>query len=299
MADPAFWRELAETFLLIPSHEMIRAEGQYRVGSGEPWSWRLAGYPTEFVVNKFEDLAIRGAFEIAPVGTTDFVGAWLEEIRKERINFRSDLVGPEYVGGIIDRVCEASAILCRKLAARAVQAEFDEKHRNDPRNWSPFRREYEALKSIKQLRDAPPERIPESFVRSALARIYGIKPEEVTWKQIKFEIAGLIPFYPSIELIPEPPPPQSADAPSIEQPTADDQPKPMPPPSETIAAQLQKLRDECRWTIPQLAEAVRIDPRTVDRHLAGDFSPYPKTLSAYERAFSKHLKRKVVIKKMP
>jgi DNA-binding XRE family transcriptional regulator len=69
-------------------------------------------------------------------------------------------------------------------------------------------------------------------------------------------------------------------------------PQPIPPstPEQTIAAQLQKLRDECRWTIPELAEAVGIDPRTVDRHLAGKSNPYPRTISAYERAFGKHLK---------
>ncbi len=69
-------------------------------------------------------------------------------------------------------------------------------------------------------------------------------------------------------------------------------------PEETIAAQLQKLRDECRWTIEDLAEATGISVRSIARHLSGKFVPYVRNISAYERAFSKQLKRQVVINKM-
>ena len=76
--------------------------------------------------------------------------------------------------------------------------------------------------------------------------------------------------------------------------------KPSPSPSEdTIAAQLQRLRDECRWTIPDLAEATDISVRQVARHLSGEFKPLPRKISAYERAFSNRLKRQIVIRKMP
>ena len=69
-------------------------------------------------------------------------------------------------------------------------------------------------------------------------------------------------------------------------------------PEESIAAQLQKLRDECRWTIEDLAEAAEISTRQVARHLSGQFKPHPRKISAYERAFSKRLKRQVVVRKM-
>src|SRR5438445_3584904 len=54
-----------------------------------------------------------------------------------------------------------------------------------------------------------------------------------------------------------------------------DNPKPAPasPPEETIAAQLQTLRDECRWTIEDLADATGISTRQVARHLSGEFNP--------------------------
>lgn len=70
-------------------------------------------------------------------------------------------------------------------------------------------------------------------------------------------------------------------------------------PPETIAAQLERLRNECRWTIPKLAEFVGVDSRSVDRHLAGSVTPSHKSMSAYEHAFSKHLKRQIVLKQMP
>jgi hypothetical protein len=95
------------------------------------------------------------------------------------------------------------------LESAALQSEFEDKQRNDPRNWSQFRQQYEAFKSIKEVRNQPAEDIPEEFVRNAIARISGIKPEEVTRERIAFEVAGLVPFYHNIKLIPSVPTPES------------------------------------------------------------------------------------------
>lgn len=304
MADSAFWRELAAAFLLIPSHELLRADGNYIVGSGAPWNWQLAG-ANEFIHSAFETPATRGAFETAPAGTTDLVGAWLEMIRAERINFRTVLASAQSAGGIIDRVCEASAILCRRLEAQAIQAEFKEKQRNDPKNWSQFRQQYETLKGIKEVRNQPAELISEEFVRNAIARIRGIKPQDVTRQQIAFEVAGLLPSHPHIQLI--------SATPSQEPPTVAEEthvyvgieqtrrPEPVQPstPSETIAAQLQRLRIECNWTIEKLAEKTRFDEKTVKRHLSGRANPRLGNVAKYKIAFSKELKREVVIAKTP
>ena len=75
--------------------------------------------------------------------------------------------------------------------------------------------------------------------------------------------------------------------------------RPNAPGQESAAEQLEKLRQESRLTIEQLAEKVGVNVRTVQRHLADDSSPYLRHLTAYERVFSKLLKRDVVIKKMP
>jgi hypothetical protein len=318
MADPAFWRELAATFLQIPGHDLIRADGQYTVGSGEAWTWRLAGSVNDFIRNMFESLATRGAFEIAPAGTTDLANAWLEAIRKERINFRSELGGTEvdeeghkgrqYVLGTINGLCEASAALCRLLERRATQAEFEEKQRNNPKNWTQFRQRIEAFESMKEVRNEPPYRISEAVVRNIIADIDSIKPEEVTWKRIAFEIAGLSgPNRRHIEVVPTPPP-ESPPTPDDEKSEAHSEPGPSKQPqvekpegtsvaAESVAAQIMRLRDECRWTSEDLAEAAELSTRQVARHVSGEAMPYKRNIAAYERVFSKKSKRQIVISK--
>jgi hypothetical protein len=69
--------------------------------------------------------------------------------------------------------------------------------------------------------------------------------------------------------------------------------------NETIAAQIQRLRDECRLTTEELAEKIELEPRSVQRHIAGDSIPYTRNLRRYETEFSKLLKRQVVIRKLP
>jgi ribosome-binding protein aMBF1 (putative translation factor) len=76
---------------------------------------------------------------------------------------------------------------------------------------------------------------------------------------------------------------------------------PIPPLAsvETIAAQIQRLRIESKWTIERLAAKVGLDESTVKRHLAGKQTPHLSTISLYEQAFSKALKKEVVINKTP
>jgi DNA-binding XRE family transcriptional regulator len=60
-------------------------------------------------------------------------------------------------------------------------------------------------------------------------------------------------------------------------------------PAETIAAQIERLRAECRLTVEDLAEALDVEPRSVYRHLSGKTIPRKKQTAAYEKLFSKHL----------
>lgn len=73
---------------------------------------------------------------------------------------------------------------------------------DDPKNWSPLRQRFEALRAIKKIITGPRETISEAMVREAIAEQYGIKPEEVTWKQIQFEVSGMLQHYPAITVIP-------------------------------------------------------------------------------------------------
>ena len=68
--------------------------------------------------------------------------------------------------------------------------------------------------------------------------------------------------------------------------------------SESIGSQIEQLREECGWTNEHLAEILGISLRSVERHVSGDSMPYPRHILAYERKFSKHLNRMVVISKM-
>jgi hypothetical protein len=82
---------------------------------------------------------------------------------------------------------------------------------DDPKNWSPLRRDVEAFKKVKELLEQPHEAIPESLIRRNLARQYGCKPEEITHEQIRFAVSGLFDDYPTITVIPSPSPNQEAN----------------------------------------------------------------------------------------
>jgi hypothetical protein len=197
MADSAFWRDLAVQFSALRDKRKLRA----------------GGANDSMFTSALETLAMRGASEIAVAGTSDLLHIWLEELRKQGLPFQSSgqcdevlseaELGERIYRGFTDGLCEASVTFCNRREAQAVQAEFEEKQRNNPRNWSQFRQQYEALKSVRELRSEPPEQISEQFARQAIARIRGIKPEDVTREQIAFEVAGLFSSTRRhIELIP-------------------------------------------------------------------------------------------------
>jgi hypothetical protein len=62
-----------------------------------------------------------------------------------------------------------------------------------------------------------------------------------------------------------------------------------------VSQQLRKLLDECRMTAEQVAEQIRIDPRSVYRHLAGTSVPRPRQIASYEKAFSETLNKSIRI----
>jgi hypothetical protein len=107
---------------------------------------------------------------------------------------------------VVERLCEESADLCSIFESEALEkehnAEVEEKQRLDPRNWSPLRQYYESFKVTKELLAQTQEEIPESLVRDVLAQQYGVGPEEVTERQIIFEVSGLLREYPSIRVVP-------------------------------------------------------------------------------------------------
>ena len=151
--------------------------------------------------------------------------------------------------------------------------------------------------------------IPEAVVRSVIAEIDGIKPQDVTWKRIAFEIAGLGgPTRRHIQVVPSAPTPEAVPIQDLKPPEQVKEasgehseliPTQPPVPIETIAAQIQRLRMECNWTIEMLTSNTGFDEKTVKRHLSGRSIPHLRNVTVYQRVFSKALKREVVINKMP
>jgi hypothetical protein len=73
---------------------------------------------------------------------------------------------------------------------------------DDPTNYSTLRQRFKNYKKILELRTGPHEIIPESLVRNALADQLGIKPEEVSPRQIQLALNDLGRDYPAIALEP-------------------------------------------------------------------------------------------------
>jgi DNA-binding XRE family transcriptional regulator len=67
---------------------------------------------------------------------------------------------------------------------------------------------------------------------------------------------------------------------------------------DSVGAQIKRYRDECELTTEELAEAVELEVRSVQRHLANAATPYVRHRRKYQRVFSKLLNRKVVIGKL-
>jgi DNA-binding transcriptional regulator YiaG len=72
-----------------------------------------------------------------------------------------------------------------------------------------------------------------------------------------------------------------------------------PEQAETVGEQIRRLRTECRLSGEELAEATGLDPSNVSRHETGASIPTLRHLGAYDRAFSKLLRRQILIHKTP
>ena len=139
MPTSDFWRDLAVQFRALPDpYGMLRADGHYIIGSGVAWKWELTGGASASLRIQFAALARRGAFQIANADATDLLTVWLEALRLAGCGFEfgerftETDSGTHHALGGITRLCEASANFCQILESRALQTEFEEKHRDDP-----------------------------------------------------------------------------------------------------------------------------------------------------------------------
>jgi hypothetical protein len=166
----------------------------------------------------------------------------------------------------------------------AIQAQMESQR--DEKTWSPLHQRVAALEEIRKLMKGPKVEIPEMLVRETLAEQLGIKPEDVTWKQIQFEVSGLLKWYPAICLIPASANPQSC-GPSDQTAQLAKEPN--------IGVELKRLLEEARIRPEDIAEEIGIDARNVYRHIAGKNQPSLVNIGQYEKAFSKRLGRKIAL----
>lgn len=68
---------------------------------------------------------------------------------------------------------------------------------------------------------------------------------------------------------------------------------------QTVGEQIDQLREKCRWTEEELAEAVSLDVTTISRHIRGEMQPSLRNIRKYENAFSIELETNVVINQTP
>lgn len=85
----------------------------------------------------------------------------------------------------------------------------------------------------------------------------------------------------------------------VAKPTQIEAPQPSAPATrESLAAQIKRLQAECDVTAEEMAQALKIEPRSIYKHLAGQTVPRRNHLAAYEKLFSERLNRPVTFPKV-
>jgi hypothetical protein len=309
MADSTFWRDLADQFRALPEEfALLRGDRHQTVGSDDPAQWELIGGISAKV--HFEALARRAASAIPNPSSSDLLTAWLEAlIQHADAEVDQKIIGTQHNpdGSVAGKrmtsslywLPASSVNYCKMLESEALQAEAEEKRRNDPKNWPRLRTEFEVFKSLRDMRSGPHEEIPEAFMRDSLLRQLGIKPEEVTWEQMRHAVSSLLPHYRAIRLMPTTGSQLDPHRDLRRKRKRKRKRKAGRTRKETVAEQIQRLRKECNLTVEQLAARVGLDVRNVTRHVSGQTKPRLSSLAEYERVFSEALDRKVTIDKTP
>jgi hypothetical protein len=152
----SFWRDLAERFRALQvTYGMLRADWIYRVGSGLPGEWRLAGAESSAAI-QFDTLAIRAACALFPPGNSNMRDAWLEVLRTRTISFRYEDQRVEQNGDGSEGACYLTGTILSLLGASADQC--SEREGKEA--------EAETLRRIEQLRIASHAEEPEAVVQA-------------------------------------------------------------------------------------------------------------------------------------
>ena len=111
----------------------LRAYASYEDRSLEWGSWLLSGGANEGLKERFEVAATRAGMALRLGVTGKPFEVWLHHVFLDLLEHQSKLLfAGTSDGGIIVRVCEASAVYCSRLEKNTLQAENDGKKAHEP-----------------------------------------------------------------------------------------------------------------------------------------------------------------------
>ena len=129
--EPNFWRTLHQSFKALsdeelafltryPADRMLRAYGDYE--DKKNWGqWSLSEGISEGLRGRFEVEATRAGLGLTPISGAEPMTVWLHEVFQDLLANKSKLLfSASKEGGIILRVCEASALYCARLEKQAL-----------------------------------------------------------------------------------------------------------------------------------------------------------------------------------
>jgi hypothetical protein len=269
MDEAAAWRRLADQFR--KSWRSDRCELRlYASWSLAPLNdhgdhWFIAGSSSECILESFSAAAERAAVLLGQPAGPSTLTHWLDLLKENSPRYQGGGWSESVHGGATVR-SETGSIndLCLASAEYCYKLETAAIARRDP--------------SVARI-----EIVSANMKDRAKARAH----EEYLVEKEKDELRRKDSLADAPNLL---------DGPSM--PSGAMNPLPLTHP-ETIAEQLTRLRKESRLTVDALTNALGIDSRSVERHLAGKTTPRIGHIGAYERTFSDVLKRKVVIEKTP
>ena len=230
-------------------------------------TWQIGGADDDRFASLFEAVAERaGVLLGSPIGPAALF-RWLNELKGESPHYQRlrqsrdlpDGTMESREGGIISDVCTASQDHCYRLETAALD---------------------------RQLHDSPAS-APSTSIRTTSRFVDRIHRQLEREEEVQHELR-LREIREGRALAPQS---QKEAVPKVTGKLPEEAS------AETLASQIDRLREECRITVEELAEELGVDPRSVFRHLSGESMPRSRHLAAYERVFSARLQTKVVIRK--
>lgn len=133
------WHDLHETFRALAEEESkseppnlhnryLHAQASFEDKTLESGWWQLGGGASESIRVRFCAVATRAGMTLRPSVTGKRFEVWLHHVFLDLLEHKSELLfaGKIDLGGIIERVCEASAISCARLERNALESEIVE-----------------------------------------------------------------------------------------------------------------------------------------------------------------------------